>query len=584
MINENARQKINESIEWLNKSLSILNYDNISKATECILEAIEYLKNSPLIQTSFIEKNLTLGHASSIESFVYPIDTYDTNILSLISNPDILEIKSGLMVPKAVGNTTIDLYLDNYTKKYSIAVSVTAREVPSYNKIYNVINSNWGISTDATNYVNNTLGFTNMLKWAAENNYDKVVLENGIYFLDESSYIEVPSNICIDLNGSTLKLNPSANEGIKMINIGKVNNVRITNGTIYGDRESRNSSESNKEFVHGIVLNSCNGVELDNLEITQVQGYGIAMSRGERKNLVFVSKGNLEEYSINNWRTINKINITSIENSFEFSNPFGYGGIGSLTDSVIFDCIFYNSLDEVIEIKENIKYYVEIKKPNGATKLDLKLRNTTINGEGNVDFGSSVIFITEHSFTNNLYIHDCHIHSNKSLGIAYSAGGTNNLIDNNIFENNGGAYANHDLDLEDGWEFMRNLTISNNTFGSKWGVILCSGTNINIYNNTFNSTLDIDQRCVNTRIIDNTFNGRSVNATCEWYSGAVFFNSNNFIGTSITLNNARPKEVKRIYFENDKATNGCILKNISSSQIIEGLLYDDTCNIIGNFI
>ena len=33
-------------------------------------QAIEYLKNSPLIQTSFIEKNLTLGHASSIESFV----------------------------------------------------------------------------------------------------------------------------------------------------------------------------------------------------------------------------------------------------------------------------------------------------------------------------------------------------------------------------------------------------------------------------------------------------------------------------------------------------------------------------------
>lgn len=487
---------------------------------------------------------------------VFPNYKYDNNII---------DVKAGIIIPKKIGSTYLEIVFDSQVLTINVDIKEKpVNEIITEDKIYNPILSEFNISNDGTNAVQTTSGINNMLIHANQNNFRKVILPLGTYLIDETSYINLPSNLMLDLNGSTLKLNPTNGNNIKMINIAEVDNSKIINGIIEGDSKERENTDYS-EFVHGIVLNGCNDIELDNLEIRNIQGYGLMIETGIRKNLAFITKDNLvNTYDERCWGTINPIDISSIGNIFEFSYQIGYGGWGYINDTTTIDLTFLDeSLNEISQLLQ-CKPYREYIKPSKAKYVNLKFNNTLITG-GNTDFGNSVCFITDYKYTDNVNIHHCNIHDCKCLGVAYNGGGFHNVIQNNIFSNNGQIHAKRDIDLEDGWEFMRNLVIRDNVFNSTNNIVLCAGSNTILYNNTFNGMLDVDIRATNTRIINNKFEyeiAKKNTLKCEWYSGSLLLEDNSFVNSNTEIANMRNKMgLNRIYFKNNTFRNGQLVNS-----------------------
>lgn len=519
---------------------------------------------------------------------IYPVDA--DNILPVfeIDNNAIADIKMGTIVPKNIGNCIITVKSPDGKKTIgSIPLEVT--ETPSEiiisdSETYNVILTNHNISNDGiTETADN---FNSMLVWAKEQGYKKVVMPNGTYLIGSKKYITLPSDLVLDLGGSILQQESSTGQEIKLINIPSgTHNCRLTNGTIRGDRDNRDSSDC-QEFIHGIV---CNGdhIELDNLIVEKFLGYGFAIGYGDRKAMAYISKDNLNEISTNNWTTINYINISSFTNNLMIGNPFGYGGWGSIDDTANFNIRFYDSSKTLIKEVFTVRPYREINIPNGAKYVMLDLNDSKV-GNGNTDFGNSISYLLEYVPSDYLNIHDCTIQYCKSLGVAYSGQGTHNVIDNCNFNNNGGANATADIDLEDGWENMRCLVIKNCTFDetSTRSYIQCAGESIVLYNNVFSKEVGISNRCYHTRIIDNTFSttsGKALRVVTEWFSGGCFLEGNTFTNFNCVFNNDRNKEkAVRLYFKNN-TFNGGVLFNESRYQVIKGLTVSSTTSLNGKF-
>lgn len=518
---------------------------------------------------------------------IHPIDADYIYPSYEIQDNNILDIKSGVIIPKSVGSTTITVIAPDNSVSETVKVSIVDRQtVPTVSdtEVYNISNSEWGISNDGTNATATTAGINNALNYAKQNGYKKAIMEQGTYLIDETNPINMVGDLVFDLNGAILKLNPSLSNNIKMINIGEgANNCRITNGTIEGDCIYRKENSNEDEFVHGILINGCNNIELDNLNITNIQGYGIAVDKGIMKQITAVSKDNLTEISTNKWDSVDYIDISSINNSFVFCNPFGIGGWGYLEDTLYIDFTLYDENHNVIKTYSKVKPYREINKPSEAKYIKVALNDTIIKGS-NSDYWNGVIFICEYDYTDYVNIHSNNINNCRCLGIAYGGGGLHNKIDNNIFENNGGLHASHDIDLEDSWEFMRNLVISNNTFNSVYGLVICAGSDIIVNNNTFNGTIDIDSRAQDTRIINNKINGHAV-FKCEWYSRGVLLESNIFNEQTTEIWNTRNKEhIHRIYLKGNEF-NGGLLVNNSTHEVISlaGITLSETTTVRGNF-
>lgn len=519
---------------------------------------------------------------------IYPIDA--DNILPVfeIDNNTIADIKMGTIVPKNIGNCVITVKSPGEKRVIgSIPLEVTespSETIISDSETYNVILANHGISNDGiTETADN---FNQMLVWAKEQGYKKVVMPNGTYLVGSKKYITLLSDLVLDLGDSILQQEPSTGQEIKLINIPSgTYNCRLTNGTIRGDRDSRDSSDS-QEIIHGIV---CNGdhIELDNLIIEKFLGYGFAIGYGDIKAMAYISKDNLIEISANNWTTINYISISSFTNNLMIGNPFGYGGWGTVNDTANFNIRFYDSNKTLIKEVFTLRAYREINIPNGAKYVMLDL-NDSIIGDVNTDFGNSISYLLEYVPSDYLNIHDCTIQYCKSLGVAYSGQGTHNVINNCNFNNNGGANAASDIDLEDGWENMRCLVIKNCTFDetSTRNYVQCAGESVVLYNNVFSKDVELYNRCYHTRIIDNTFSttsGKALRITTEWFSGGCFLEGNTFTNFNCFFDNNRNKEKAiRLYFK-DNTFDGGILYNHSRYQVIKSLTISKTTSLNGKF-
>lgn len=151
------------------------------------------------------------------------------------------------------------------------------------NQYYN-INSNGEYSNETTNGINRAI------EYAYKNNIKYVKLEKGIYLVDGQSYenknesdekkgIILQSNITIDLNGSTLRQIDNDKVNYSIISVTGIENVKIKNGKIIGDRENHKYTEnSTHEWGFGIDIRGSKNVELSNLEIQDCTGDGIIMT------------------------------------------------------------------------------------------------------------------------------------------------------------------------------------------------------------------------------------------------------------------------------------------------------------------
>lgn len=414
--------------------------------------AIDYLiSNSPkTIQCDSVPNNIILDENNIkickndlyyLRPIILPDNSQYKNIEYIGYNSDIIDILDGLIIPKNIGKTIVIARIKNTNIYDYCNIEIIEEKIDTIEYInYDLNESDFNISIDGKNATKTREGLNNAFLYCINNGYNKITLKHGIYLIDYEG-LSIPSNLFIDLNDSTIKLEPHDVNKTAMINLNDVNNISIKNGIIYGDKGKHVTSTH--EFVHGFnISGDTHNINIENINIKNIQGYGVAISSGKRINIKGITRENLEFGSYNkgtkiygnsyDCRTAEPLDIETLK-SYELGFPFGYSGYPYISSRIMYDIEFYdkdmNFINKYI-YKTPYKKYI---KPLNAKYCNIVFHNTYwLNDTGYQDYWNSIIFLTEHDFTSNLKFNNCIFEDCLALAIASSSGGTGNIISNCI--------------------------------------------------------------------------------------------------------------------------------------------------------
>ena len=396
-------------------------------------------------------------------------------------------------------------------------------------KNYNVDIEKFNINNNGLNPIETSKGINDALNYAAKNKYDKITFPKGEYCISEENPITMVSNLIVDLNGSTFKINDNGLQHYTVIDFSNCSNSQLINGIILGDRETHDykTIEGSHEWTCGIVFNNCDNCILDNVTVSSFPGYGISSSLGENLSdlIIGVTKDNLSIGNINDKgklnnkkgtiRTIDPLNISNVGGEFELGYNKGYMGYPYM-QSKEYLSYFYDENMKFISKVDNCKQYKKVLIPDKAKYVHFVFKQDYVPERGDTDFNSTTVFLTNYSSPNNITIKNCLIEKNKSLGMGI-CGGYNWNIENNMFKENGGGAPGYAIDLEDGWEYMDSFLFKNNKFiDNNNDIVSCAGDNIIFENNSFTSTVYMWGRTTNYKFLNNSFSNIAMNINYEY--------------------------------------------------------------------
>ena len=463
-------------------------------------------------------------------------------------------------------------------------------------KNYGVDIQKFNINNNGLNPIETSKGINDALNYAAKNKYDKITFPKGEYCISEENPITMVSNLIVDLNGATFKINDNGLQHYTVIDFSNCSNSQLINGIILGDRETHDykTIEGSHEWTCGIVFNNCDNCILDNVTISSFPGYGISSSLGENLSdlIIGVTKENLSIGNINDKgklnnkkgtiRTIDPLNISNVGGEFELGYNKGYMGYPYM-QSKEYLSYFYDENMKFISKVDNCKQYKKVFIPNKAKYVHFVFKQDYVPERGDTDFNSTTVFLTNYSSPNNITIKDCLIEKNKSLGMGI-CGGYNWNIENNVFKENGGGAPGYAIDLEDGWEYMDSFLFKNNKFiDNNNDIVSCAGDNIIFENNSFTSTVYMWGRTTNYKFLNNSFSNISMNINYE-YSTDTECSGNTYNNCRIAITSKNKDAKFNINNENIIDTHvNTMPENVSiiDSKIIADNI--DNIRISGNF-
>ena len=396
-------------------------------------------------------------------------------------------------------------------------------------KNYGVDIQKFNINNNGLNPIETSKGINDALNYAAKNKYDKITFPKGEYCISEENPITMVSNLIVDLNGATFKINDNGLQHYTVIDFSNCSNSQLINGIILGDRETHDykTIEGSHEWTCGIVFNNCDNCILDNVTVSSFPGYGISSSLGENLSdlIIGVTKENLSIGNINDKgklnnkkgtiRTIDPLNISNVGGEFELGYNKGYMGYPYM-QSKEYLSYFYDENMKFISKVDNCKQYKKVLIPDNAKYVHFVFKQDYVPERGDTDFNGTTVFLTNYSSPNNITIKNCLIEKNKSLGMGI-CGGYNWNIENNMFKENGGGAPGYAIDLEDGWEYMDSFLFKNNKFiENNNDIVSCAGDNIIFENNSFTSTVYMWGRTTNYKFLNNSFLNIAMNINYEY--------------------------------------------------------------------
>ena len=387
----------------------------------------------------------------------------------------------------------------------------------------------FNINNNGLNPIETSKGINDALNYALKNKYDKITFPKGEYCISEENPITMVSNLIVDLNGSTFKVNDNGLQHYTVIDFSNCSNSQLINGIILGDRETHDykTIEGSHEWTCGIVFNNCDNCILDNVTVSSFPGYGISSSLGENLSdlIIGVTKDNLSIGNISDKgklnskrgtiRTIDPLNISNVGGEFELGYNKGYMGYPYM-QSKAYSAYFYDENMKFISKVDNCKQYKKVLIPDKAKYVHFVFKQDYLPSNGDTDFNGTTVFLTNYSSPNNITIRNCTIEKNRSLGMGI-CGGRNFTIKNNTFKENGGGAPGYAIDLEDGWEYMDSFLFKNNKFiGNNNDIVSCAGDNIIFENNSFTSTVYMWGRTTNYKFLNNSFSNIAMNINYEY--------------------------------------------------------------------
>ncbi len=126
--------------------------------------------------------------------------------------------------------------------------------------------------------VRNGKGLNQLIRIAKREGYRKVVLMPGTYRISNTTPIQVPAGITLDLNGAVIKLNQFAGCHGMQIKIMDGFDTHVVNGIVEGDyfEHDYENSEKNSEWVCGIGMEGESKYSsFERILVRYITGYGV---------------------------------------------------------------------------------------------------------------------------------------------------------------------------------------------------------------------------------------------------------------------------------------------------------------------
>ncbi len=377
-----------------------------------------------------------------------------------------------------------------------------------------------GIKETGASPLETSIGLNQALQYAKEQGFNKIIFPTGTYIIDEANPIVIDlKNTIIDLNGSTMQINTNGSEVYSIFEFRDgAENVKLTNGTVRGDKDTHDylTIKGSHEWGCGIIVKTGYNLQIDNMTVTNVTGYGISIESGipvttNRFHTLYtrdvvqggISDDGIPVESTALTRTAKPYDISMCGGQFELGYTLGYLGYPYLLNRE-YTAYFYDKDMNFIQ-KTNCLQFKKVVIPFGSQYVHFVYPQATI--VSNIGYYG---WITNLKPPINSKLTNCLIKGNRCLGLAV-CGGQQWTIENNIFEGNGGAMANYAVDFEDGFELIQDYVFKNNKFvNNNNDLVVAAGDNLVFEGNEFQKTVYIWERTTNYKVIGNWFNGGSV--------------------------------------------------------------------------
>lgn len=330
-------------------------------------------------------------------------------------------------------------------------------------KLYNINNND-----NREEGKNTREGLQKLLDDKKAEGYNKLKLLPGVYRVDHTGTIFIPTEFTLDLNQSTIRLNGFTGDKALMIELNNTFDSHVINGTIEGDyyEHDYDNSPNNSEWIMGISIGGESKYSsFENLVVKNMTGYGggngIAKSRdgklgytyeppkaiGDTFKLGDIDKKTGKPIKSTNRSTSDFIDIEPYSKIgyLTVSRYLGYQGNPADTWNLI--CHFYDN-DKKIISSVNSYQYRRVGVPTNA-----KYMKVTILGENYPkDLSVQLFRVPTHSSFKNIKFENC-----RAVGLAQSAM-KDMLVENCEFIKSGQVLAKCAYDAEDGWDMMQDVT------------------------------------------------------------------------------------------------------------------------------
>lgn len=327
--------------------------------------------------------------------------------------------------------------------------------------------------------------------------YNRLVMYKATYIINANGNattpkeqgIRVPNGMDLDLNGSTIKLNPFIGNSTIMLYMADCEDTHIHNGVIEGDYFTHDyaNSTKNSEWVNGVDMGgACKYCSIYDLVIKDITGYGLTNGLTQRGDLGYTAAYPASAGTLVMKKDIDQTTGEEIEHKYRSTSEMkelfahskkwskyvscsyylGYQGVRGGTWNIIVH--FYDKDKKYIK-SINAHQYRRMRVPDNAWYARFTL------------FGLSIISTLSYQYFNvptHCVFRDIKIDNARCVGCA-SAQMKDILFENIEFVGCGQSSANCAFDAEDGWDGMQDVTFRNLNFhdnpANNW--LVCAGHN-----------------------------------------------------------------------------------------------------------
>ena len=400
-------------------------------------------------------------------------------------------------------------------------------------------NQFFNINNEGEDTENTTKGINEAINYASQNNIEYIKFEKGEYSIDGQSYEEnknetetkkgiiIQSNITIDLNNSVFKQIPNNKVNYAIFSITGVENVKIINGKIMGDKNNHDySKESSHEWGFGIDIRGSKNVEISNVEIQDCTGDGVFLTNyGDGSNgaeNIKLNNLNIHDCRRQGISVIAAKNVL-IENNeiYNISGTAPQCGIDleSWDSSQVIDNVFirnnkiYNTENHntIVVMGNSRNVYIDNNEINGSISCDNIKEKITVKNN-TVKNGTVTFLVTTDGLKQGKIIKKVIVQGNNfDNSSMYILNAEDVLVEENIFTNKG---------------------------------IMCFGSNIGFYNNVI---LNENTTYMNYGIYSTVNNGVNIGPV------NLYLYQNNYIGNIIKNEDIQANEMIIVHRNEEEA-------------------------------